>query len=230
MKKYDGDWGTIEIMKTCCKYRISNAIQNGERQPRDNYRHTARNSAKRNPNGLRGPKHGKAAKRRARDAQGTEVPPNSGSSITSIPSLSFDGMADSSDAQHQFEPLASNGSLSSPILQSPHVTHSYSGLIAHPAHVVDRRDDQPPLTSANHAQGMYGYHHQRLPHINLDQPLTGSTSQGSTTQVHLHHGQAIPNLAFMENMYRLKPDRTPSPFLHTNDAPGAGTRYDPRRD
>ncbi|KAF9793065.1 hypothetical protein BJ322DRAFT_99946 [Thelephora terrestris] len=68
MQKYEGDWGTREVMKSCCKYHMKGAIATGKRPPRANYPHAARNSAKRDPNGLRGPKYGQAASRRARNA------------------------------------------------------------------------------------------------------------------------------------------------------------------
>ncbi|KAF9791967.1 hypothetical protein BJ322DRAFT_1102499 [Thelephora terrestris] len=89
MRKYDGDWGTREIMKTICGYHMKKAIDSGKRPPRANYAHAAKNSAKRNPNSLRGPKCRTAASRKARDSN---TPTNI--AADSNPSPTFDETVD----------------------------------------------------------------------------------------------------------------------------------------
>lgn len=83
MRKYEGDWGTIEVMKTFCAYLMKKAIGTGKRLPRANYQRAAENSAKRNPNGLRGPRYGQAALRKS---QVSAMSTNPTANINTLPS------------------------------------------------------------------------------------------------------------------------------------------------
>lgn len=148
MRKYDGDWGTRQVMKTCCKYYMNAAIQAKKREPRNNYLHTAKNSAKRDPNGPRGPKYGQAASRRAQV-----------------------GNHDSMDPATNLDPLPpSNGAVDylRPTIEP--IIHSQTSQ----PHVASHWDGQSSFSNVNQAH----YEQCRLPRPCPDwQPLAGPSQQ-----------------------------------------------------
>lgn len=205
-------------MKTYCKYLMGQAIQAGCRQPRSNYNHTAKNSAKRDPNGLRGPKYGKAALRTAQESKVSDITVNLGPPAGLDPSPPFGEVVDYLDPQPHLEPAAGSSLAIPP--NHPRAIHPYSTIepliysrYPQPHAAAGRWDGQSSFSNVNQAR----YNQYQLPHPHPE-PLAGPSQQG------------IRNPASMENMYQFKLDRTPSPFPHTNHASGSNTRYDPRCD
>lgn len=231
MSKYDGDWATREVAKSSARYLAKRAISAGERKPRTNYPHAAKNSAKRDPNGRRGPKYGKSASRDVDKTRASDAPPLPGTPINFVPSPLPDQATN-----YLPGPLEFNGLLSAAATQLPHNTRPHSESAAESTmifprspdpHIVNRWNGHNPSMSMHQVQGSNGLAHHRSPypysHPHLDQPFAGP-SQEATAGLHFHPGQGIQNPAFMENMYQLKGDRTPSPLWNANEASGSGSR------
>ena len=211
MSRYDGDWATREVAKTCSRYLAKNTIKAGERKPRENYCHTAANSTKRKPDSLRGPKCSKSASRKSQNSQAH------GFSQPNIPTNSASPLPP--------DQLVSNLP-STTTMHLPHVVHPHSiseSMAIYPqptAHVVDHWHSHNTFTPIHRAQGLHSHtgHQQPHPYSNpdLEQPLPGP-SHVATAGHSFHLGQDVPNPAFMENMYRLKEDdRSPSPSWNIN--------------
>ena len=218
MSKYDGDWATREVAKTCAKYFANRAIKAGEREPRANYRHVAENSAKRNPNGRRGPKYGKSALRNADDTRtgSASLLPNTPTDLT--PSSLLNQTADDppEPSPHDTGPnSAAESTMLSPRSPNPHV--------------VNRWHTRNPFLNAYQVQEPNGpiRHHSPHPHSHphLDLPFAGP-SQEVTVGPHYYPRQTIQNPAFTEGMHRFKQDRSLSPFWNVDEASGSGSRRD----
>jgi len=103
------------------------AIEAGERKPRPNYAHTARNSAKRNPNGPRGSKFGKAALRRKAEAsQMGDVSPDPVAPTDSTPPPPVDRGTDWLTPQLQLEPREPNNRLPAVSTHLPYPSRLHS--------------------------------------------------------------------------------------------------------
>jgi len=238
MSRYEGDWGTREVAKTCCKYTANQAIRTGEREPRPNYRHTAENSAKRNPDGLRGPRYGKSALRKAQSSQARNTSQYPNASTNLSPSPLFGQVASDLGPrpQPQLVPSETSGLLSAAATHLPHIVHPHPAGDSTttiyprlPPHVVDRRHGQSPFATAHQSQEPHSYVHHQQPHL-YSNSHPAFTSQATGAGLDFHPGQHVLNPALMENVYHLKPDRSPSPLWNANDASGSGNHYGQHHD